>query len=630
MIVGDNYHIIVEEYYATFDFSQEIIGTEPSADEWDASPSSSDGNFSIVDAGTDNIGGAGETGDNYNEIVKISDNSSSASIFMEHNYTDQAYGTVEFWVSTTDTNSMVWVFNLMQTDILGLAIMMDSNEWKYTINGIDYYIIDADSSPDNDTWYHARIDFRSTGAPSYFGLDENKFRVLVDNVSSSQYTFTTLSSINKTRISTGIIDTGVAYLDAIGYSWDPYYNVGDNSNPMIHYQENSLIWFSAFQTTDTPSDIDSLSYYWDLGDGSSDLGKYISHEYVTSGMYPVELTVIDDNGDEASKTKVVLLGNAYPNITITSGNITTYEGITVTFETIVDDGNADIPQMEYFWHLNGSNFDPYDVSQYEQGGWINSYTFDDDHVGKLYAMARDPNGAFDVDSIDVTVLNIDPSVSIRDLGVIADITLEVERSGPPYNDNNFTFVMKGIDKFGLEFPFLYTSLNFTGSEELIVNYQENDAVFSLLRDWKIYANSSTPYTGINCTDPGSPLTTSDVIRGVGGGSYSTGAISPQIVVNVNRTVSGGGGGASQREMPLQPHEFNYIWGTAYGDYGDLEYNDNNYTNIYAEWVSQIGYYLIEVEAEWRPDTGVSSMDYLRWDISWSGVFLPPFYIEVYK
>ncbi|KKN42490.1 hypothetical protein LCGC14_0712740, partial [marine sediment metagenome] len=265
-----------------------------------------------------------------------------------------------------------------------------------------------------------------------------------------------------------------------------------------------------------------------------------------------------------------------------------------------------------------SNFDPYDVSQYEQGGWINSYTFDDDHDGTLYAMAQDPEGAFDFDSIDVTVLNIDPSVSIRDLGVIANITLEVERTGPPYNDNNFTFVMKGIDQFGLEFPFLYTNLNFSDSEELIINYEKNDAVLSLLKNWKIYANASTPYTGINQNITESPLTALYMIRNAGGGIYDTNS-SSGMVSDIER-----GGNTTLYEMPAQPDDFTIIKGS-WGSFGDLEYADNNISIIYSIFWDP--YYHVEVIVEWGPGVeDVTSVDYLYW----SYAFMPyPFPMPIF-
>ncbi len=485
--VGYNLHIFDKEYYGTFDFSGEIVGTEPSEEDWrlDAPVDPKDGSFTIFDGGY-KVG----------EVVEIVDNTTE-TLMMEHNYTDQTYGSVEFWVMTNDPSAKTWVFCLMQNNYLAFAVLMDDDKWKYTLNDIQYNDIENVSTPEYNTWYHVRIDFRCLGADSYFSLQEQKFMVSIDTIASPQYTFNSLSSVNRTRITTGGVDTGEAYIDAIGYSWDPYYEIGDNRFPAVHYPEKSLIWFSASLTIDSASDINSLSYFWDFGDGAVDFGKYISHEYVTSGTYHVNLTVMDDNGVKKSKVRTVLIGNNYPDINFSSllESITTYEGTTVTFDTIIADESADVSLMEYYWYLNGPEFDPYNVTLYQQGGWVNSYTFTDDHNGTLYALALDPEGAFDFDSLNVSVLNVAPEVSICSADITGNITLEVERSGPPYYDNNYTVLIVGTDKFGLSFPYIYKTLNFTGSEENIVNFKEEDTILSLLKNWTVLVNTTSPISG---------------------------------------------------------------------------------------------------------------------------------------
>jgi PKD repeat protein len=45
-----------------------------------------------------------------------------------------------------------------------------------------------------------------------------------------------------------------------------------------------------------------VSYTWDFGDGTTDTGAQVSHVYTTSGVYTVELTVMDDGGATATAT----------------------------------------------------------------------------------------------------------------------------------------------------------------------------------------------------------------------------------------------------------------------------------------------------------------------------------------
>ena len=44
------------------------------------------------------------------------------------------------------------------------------------------------------------------------------------------------------------------------------------------------------------ADNDTLTYLWNLGDGSVALGATVSHVYTEGGSYPVTLTVDDGDG----------------------------------------------------------------------------------------------------------------------------------------------------------------------------------------------------------------------------------------------------------------------------------------------------------------------------------------------
>jgi PKD repeat protein len=59
---------------------------------------------------------------------------------------------------------------------------------------------------------------------------------------------------------------------------------------------NGTVEFNAENTTDNPSDIDTLSFSWDFGDGTGGMGKTTSHKYTSAGNFTVKLTVQDDEG----------------------------------------------------------------------------------------------------------------------------------------------------------------------------------------------------------------------------------------------------------------------------------------------------------------------------------------------
>ena len=61
--------------------------------------------------------------------------------------------------------------------------------------------------------------------------------------------------------------------------------------------------FSASNSSDPNGD--SLTYTWNLGDGTTEAGKYCSHTYTTPGSYTVQLTVRDEGGLSATASKTI-------------------------------------------------------------------------------------------------------------------------------------------------------------------------------------------------------------------------------------------------------------------------------------------------------------------------------------
>jgi len=61
--------------------------------------------------------------------------------------------------------------------------------------------------------------------------------------------------------------------------------------------------FSAEDSYDEDGTI--ISYKWNFGDGSTGSGKTVSHEYDSTGIYNVNLTVTDNDGANAYDTAIV-------------------------------------------------------------------------------------------------------------------------------------------------------------------------------------------------------------------------------------------------------------------------------------------------------------------------------------
>jgi hypothetical protein len=66
---------------------------------------------------------------------------------------------------------------------------------------------------------------------------------------------------------------------------------------------NDTLTFDASDSYDADGRI--VSYQWDFKDGTTDTGRIVKHRFSTDGIYPVDLTLIDNDGKKAFKTKSV-------------------------------------------------------------------------------------------------------------------------------------------------------------------------------------------------------------------------------------------------------------------------------------------------------------------------------------
>jgi PKD repeat protein len=69
------------------------------------------------------------------------------------------------------------------------------------------------------------------------------------------------------------------------------------------------VWFNASESTDSDGEI--VDYLWDFGDGATDEGMLVEHEYQSAGgtgwRPEIMLTVVDDNGATNSVMHQVLI-----------------------------------------------------------------------------------------------------------------------------------------------------------------------------------------------------------------------------------------------------------------------------------------------------------------------------------
>lgn len=163
------------------------------------------------------------------------DDDSGNKVYLDTNFLNQSYGTIEMWVLSEDCTDGI---KIRGADRIGTVQLfrfgIGQDKWVY-YDGVSYLPstnLDGVYDPLDNTWYHLKIHFRCNGAPNYQALGENKFKAIINGVyESEQIDFWNVkNNMNGITLTTGAVDTKDEWVDAIGYSWDSDYLIGDNLN----------------------------------------------------------------------------------------------------------------------------------------------------------------------------------------------------------------------------------------------------------------------------------------------------------------------------------------------------------------------------------------------------------------
>ncbi|MFX1238017.1 MAG: FG-GAP repeat domain-containing protein [Promethearchaeota archaeon] len=133
----------------------------------------------------------------------------------------QNHGTIEFWLAEQFTSSTIetHVDKKGIGQCFGMKISNDKfHFYDGTWHNVGKMAVDRE-------WYHVRIDFETTTG-SYMGLSQWTWKLFINNELFGPYNFSITAVPNSLQFYAYF--GNIAYVDAIGYSWDPYYNIGDN------------------------------------------------------------------------------------------------------------------------------------------------------------------------------------------------------------------------------------------------------------------------------------------------------------------------------------------------------------------------------------------------------------------
>ena len=206
-------------YPATYGFENDIIGYNPSGWQVNENPPAYD--IDVV-----------KEKNSHKHVVHINDNEIGGYRMRYFPDSDIEIGTIELWVLGVNvSDTALEISSLDNSSITGITLRLHTNGWYYYGKYGDQLISNA-SIPQDNQWHHIRLDFRCSGTADYMGLTESSYRVYIDGINLGELSFCEpyFDKLNSFIITTDNISDSEWWVDAIGFSWDPNYNIGDNLN----------------------------------------------------------------------------------------------------------------------------------------------------------------------------------------------------------------------------------------------------------------------------------------------------------------------------------------------------------------------------------------------------------------
>jgi dienelactone hydrolase len=174
--------------------------------------------------------------------------------------------------------------------------------------------------------------------------------------------------------------------------------------------------------SDTPSDMATLRYRWDFGDGFGTEWVSVAaafHSYPSSGVFTAVMHVKDDNGDTATDELNVTVVNVAPTAEVVSpdGNVTYTKDEVLGFHGVGHDGASDIDTLEYRWDFGDGTGT--DWGSYSQVSTVYAYILGGTYMVTLHV--RDDDGSAASASVVIEVVNEPPQPAIVSPGLEATV-----------------------------------------------------------------------------------------------------------------------------------------------------------------------------------------------------------------
>ena len=181
----------------------------------------------------------------HNKVLRLRDNNGGGgqNVHATYTYENSTYGYIEMWISSSDVTDRLMI-EMMDYDggTYAFRLELDNGNWIHLASTIQKASGGDIDSPVNNQWYHVRIAFESTFG-GFEGLLQYEWKVWIDGIESVAIVFdNNFDELGVTHYWTSGVDLNYdTYIDALGYSWDPNYNIGDNlKEGLLVSFENSI------------------------------------------------------------------------------------------------------------------------------------------------------------------------------------------------------------------------------------------------------------------------------------------------------------------------------------------------------------------------------------------------------
>ena len=179
--------------------------------------------------------------DNYNghnDVYELSDNNPANKADVTNSFENKTYGTIEVWFLHNATSYYSGIYISYRdpfVNMISIQIIPGDYLWLYNSTNPNPVTFPELGIIQAGSWYHLRVDFRIAGSPFYMGLSEDSYIVSINGIKANEELTLTNTGypINELNFHTGYSSAGLDqlfYFDAVGFSWDPNYNIGDNLN----------------------------------------------------------------------------------------------------------------------------------------------------------------------------------------------------------------------------------------------------------------------------------------------------------------------------------------------------------------------------------------------------------------